>query len=105
MDKEDLQKFVNQIFKRKGFPPVRNFAKEFADGILFELLFNIMYDEKINCRLVPSAIIEDRILNWSKINCKSFSDSLFAHKSIFSYLQLRSASTIYSRSFIWSNQR
>ena len=83
MDKEDLQKFVNQIFKRKGFPPVRNFAKEFADGILFELLFNIMYDEKINCRLVPSAIIEDRILNWSKINCKSFSDSLFAHKNLF----------------------
>lgn len=32
MDKEELRKFVNQIFKKKGFPPVRNFAKEFADG-------------------------------------------------------------------------
>ena len=71
MDKEQLKKFVNQIFKKKGYPPVQNFAKEFADGskyisfeidlgqhlifakiiVLFELLFNIMYDEKINCRL------------------------------------------------------
>ena len=102
MDKEDLQKFVNQIFKRKGFPPVRNFAKEFADGILFELLFNIMYDEKINCRLVPSAIIEDRILNWSKINCKSF-QILFLlikvsfHIYSFDLLQLFTAEVLFGR--------
>ena len=32
MDKEDLRKFVNQIFKKRGYPPVRNFSKEFADG-------------------------------------------------------------------------
>jgi hypothetical protein len=59
---------VNKIFKKKGCPPVRNFAKEFADGILFMQLFNIMYDEKIDCRLVASNIVEDRILNWSRIN-------------------------------------
>ena len=69
MDKEELRKFVNQIFKKKGFPPVRNFAKEFADGILFERLFNIMYDEKIDCKLGQSALVEDRLLNWNRINC------------------------------------
>ena len=70
MEREDLAKFVNQIFKKKGFPPVKvdNFARDFADGILFERLFNIMYDEKINCRLTPTAVFEDRLLNWSRIN-------------------------------------
>jgi len=32
MEKEDLRKFVNQIFKKRGYPPVKNFAKEFSDG-------------------------------------------------------------------------
>lgn len=32
MDKEDLKKLVNGIFKKKGLPPVKNFAKEFSDG-------------------------------------------------------------------------
>ena len=45
MDKEELRKFVNKIFARKGHPPVKKFGPEFADGILFQLLFNIMYDE------------------------------------------------------------
>ena len=68
MDEEDLRKFVNKIFAKRGQPPVKKFAPEFADGILFERLFNLMYDEKINCRLTPSAIFEDRLLNWSRIN-------------------------------------
>ena len=72
MEKEDLAKFVNQIFKKKGYAPIKlaQFASAFADGIQFELLFNIMYDEKISCNLVPSALVEDRILNWNRINCK-----------------------------------
>ena len=32
MDKEDLRKFVNKIFTKKGYPPVKKFASEFADG-------------------------------------------------------------------------
>ena len=28
----DIKKFVNEIFARKGLPPVKNFAAEFADG-------------------------------------------------------------------------
>lgn len=32
MDKEDLRKFVNKIFAKKGHPPVKKFASEFADG-------------------------------------------------------------------------
>ena len=68
MDKEELRKFVNRIFAKKGYPPVRKFAPEFADGILFQLLFNLMYDEKIDCKLKPSALVEDRLLNWNRIN-------------------------------------
>ena len=79
MDNEALKKFVNKIFTKKGYPAVKNFGKEFADGskcffeslflsVLFQLLFNLMYDEKINCYLNPSALIEDRLLNWSRIN-------------------------------------
>lgn len=28
----DIKKFVNEIFAKKGIPPVKNFAAEFADG-------------------------------------------------------------------------
>jgi len=59
---------VNKIFAKKGYPPVKKFGAEFADGILFERLFNAVYDEKINCRLTPSNLVEDRLLNWNKIN-------------------------------------
>lgn len=68
MDKEDLRKFVNQIFRKKAFPPVKNFSREFADGILFVRLFNIMYDEKLDLKLQTSALVEDRLYNWSRIN-------------------------------------
>ena len=39
MDKDELRKFVNKIFAKKGLPPVKKFASEFADGILFQQLF------------------------------------------------------------------
>ena len=68
MDKETLRKFVNKIFAKKGQPPVKKFATEFADGILFERLFNLMYDEHIDCKLTPSKLFEDRLTNWSRIN-------------------------------------
>ena len=32
MDSKDVKKFVNQIFHKKGFPTVKNFAAEFSDG-------------------------------------------------------------------------
>lgn len=68
MDKDELRKFVNKIFAKKGLPPVKKFASEFADGILFQQLFNLMYDEHINCNLKPSALVDDRLLNWNRIN-------------------------------------
>ena len=49
-------------------PKVTNFAAEFSDGILFQALFNILYEEKIDCKLGKSALVEDRILNWNRIN-------------------------------------
>lgn len=79
----DIKKFVNEILGKKGIPPVKNFAKEFADGsninsilnanlnvVLFQTLFNILFDERVNCRLEKSNIVEQRVLNWNKINGK-----------------------------------
>lgn len=68
MNKDELKGFVNNIFRKAGHPPVTNFAKEFSDGIKFQLLFNLMYDEKINCQLSTSNDPKSRMINWSKIN-------------------------------------
>tara|TARA_B110000285_G_C14882285_1_gene494488 strand:- start:661 stop:768 length:108 start_codon:yes stop_codon:yes gene_type:complete len=35
MDKEELKAFVNKLLVKKGFPAVKKFAKEFADGVIF----------------------------------------------------------------------
>lgn len=32
MDKDELKAFVNKLLEKKGFPTVKSFAKEFADG-------------------------------------------------------------------------
>ena len=42
---------VNKIFAKVGLPKVTKFAAEFADGILFQTLFNLIYDEHIDCKL------------------------------------------------------
>jgi len=76
----DIKKFVNDILAKKGIPSVKNFAKEFSDGskikqyhynifiVLFQALFNILYDEKIDCKLEKSTLVETKMLNWNKIN-------------------------------------
>ena len=68
MDKDELKKFVNRIFKKRGYPPVQKFGAEFADGILFQLLFNLMYDEHVDCKLQSSGDPEMRLMNWNRIN-------------------------------------
>ena len=68
MDKEELRQFVNKILVQGNIPPVTHFAKEFSDGIMFQHVFNLMFDEKIDCKLGPSALEEDRLLNWNRIN-------------------------------------
>jgi hypothetical protein len=48
---------------------VKNFSKEFSDGskyisktwhslVLFQALFNILYDEKVDCKLEKSTLVE-----------------------------------------------
>ena len=59
---------MNKIFAKGGYPPVSKFGAEFADGILFERLFNLIYDEKVDCKLKPSADPALRLLNWNRIN-------------------------------------
>jgi hypothetical protein len=39
MDKDELKAFVNRLLDKKGFPTVKSFAKEFADGGKFDLLY------------------------------------------------------------------
>jgi len=72
MDKDQLKAFVNKILAKKGYPPVTKFANEFSDGIMFQNLFNCLFDEKIDCKIKPSALVEDRVLNWNRINRKYF---------------------------------
>ena len=41
----DIKKFVNGIFAKKGFPPVKNFADEFSDGSkLLQLVISYTYN-------------------------------------------------------------
>lgn len=41
-----------------------------------------MYDEHINCNLKPSALMEDRLLNWNRINGKYSKDRQEPSKGI-----------------------
>jgi len=68
MNDKEIKRFVNKIFEQKGVPKVKNFAREFSDGILFEALFNILYDERINCYLTETVLLDQKILNWNRIN-------------------------------------
>lgn len=80
MNKDELKGFVNKILAKKGHPPVTKFASEFADGIVYEKLFNSLFDEDINCRLKKSELVEDRLINWNKINtiiCFNFMQQRF----------------------------
>ena len=71
----DLRILLNKIFQLRGGWKVKNLAKDFSDGFLFQELFNILYDEKIDCCLEgvkdcpnPNLPLETRVGNWNKIN-------------------------------------
>jgi hypothetical protein len=71
----DLRVLLNRIFAIRGGWKVKNLAMDFSDGFLFQELFNILYDERVDCCLegvknAPNASIpvETKITNWNKIN-------------------------------------
>ena len=71
----DLRALLNRIFGMRGGWRVKNLAVDFSDGFLFQELFNILYDEKIDCCLEgvkdapnPKLPYETRVGNWNKIN-------------------------------------
>ena len=37
---------------------------------LFQTLFNILYEENIDCRLVKSVLFDEKLLNWNRINAQ-----------------------------------
>ena len=43
----EIKKYVNEIFQKNGHNPVTVMAEEFANGILFQKLFNILVNNKI----------------------------------------------------------
>ena len=71
MNDKDIKTLVNKVFQQKGLPKIKSneFAMAFANGskyfiillthclVFFEALFNILYEERINCHLVKSEIV------------------------------------------------
>ena len=47
----DLRVLLNKIFAMRGGWKIKNLAMDFSDGFLFQELFNILYDENVNCCL------------------------------------------------------
>lgn len=37
---------------------------------LFQKMFNILYDESIDCKLSTSTLVEDKMLNWNRLNAQ-----------------------------------
>ena len=86
MEDKEVKQLVNKIFQMKGLPKVTNFAQEFSDGgkykitifsnfflhvlELFQTMFNILYEENINCRIVKSTLVDDKMLNWNRLNAQ-----------------------------------
>ena len=71
----DLRSLLNKIFALRGGWKVKKLAEDFSDGFLFQELFNILYDERVDCCLEgvrdePNSKIpyEQKVNNWNKIN-------------------------------------
>ena len=87
----DLRLLINKIFKVRGGWVVTNLAKDFSDGFLYQELFNILYDETINCCLEgvkegPNRKLpfETKCTNWNKINaaiCFNYFQQEFSFRS------------------------
>ena len=63
-----LLAIVNKIFTTNGYPPVKNLSQDFADARLFVVLFNLLFDEKLDLGLSTANSVEARTLNWNKVN-------------------------------------
>lgn len=71
----DLRVLLNKIFALRGGWTVKHLAMDFSDGFLFQELFNILYDERVDCCLEgvmdtpnPKLPYETKVCNWNKIN-------------------------------------
>ncbi|CAI2380965.1 unnamed protein product [Moneuplotes crassus] len=67
-ENKGLKKFVNDIFESNGYPRVKKFAKEFSNGKLFLLLFNLIFDESLSLPFSGDSSVESKLQNWNKIN-------------------------------------
>lgn len=44
------------------------FGNKYLFVVLFQAFFNILYEESIDCKLVKSTLVDDKVLNWNRIN-------------------------------------
>lgn len=70
MDREKTKRIANEFFEKAGDEPVKNFAAEFADGTRFQRLFNLIFDEQLDCGIEKSDYESENFENWKKINGK-----------------------------------
>ena len=69
-----MRVLLNKIFGIRGGWKVNDVAADFADGVLYQELFNILFDENVDCclesRQAPGKLLgyEERVMNWNKIN-------------------------------------
>ena len=47
----DMRLLLNKIFAVRGGFKINDVAADFADGVLYEELFNILFDENVDCCL------------------------------------------------------
>ena len=72
MSYAEVKKTVNKILTENGLPAVQNFAQEFADGVLAEKFYNIVYSDDNNSGIQHTNVVSERCKNWEKLNKEIF---------------------------------
>ena len=65
---KQLCKVVNLIFATNNRALVKTISRDFADGVRFVELFNLLFGENLDLKLSTQNSVESRMSNWNKIN-------------------------------------
>lgn len=72
MSYAQVKRTVNEVHAHHGLPNVKNFAEEFADGVLCEKFYNIVFSDNNNSGIKPTKNVAERVKNWQKLNGEIF---------------------------------
>lgn len=67
-----VKRTVNRVLTENDLPAVKNFAQEFADGVLVEKFYNIVFSDNNNSGIETTNVVSDRCKNWEKLNGEIF---------------------------------